>query len=282
MRFILLLLFALVGIPAFADLGETKGDLIKRYGTPYGQPVDANLAGVNYLFFNDNGVNVAATMVDGTCLRMVFTRKYAEFFTNDQIQEILNDNKEGQAWTEDYYWEKKEGVWKAWKRKDGGRAECSPDYLFVIASGTFDNAMASKVASSSNKSLIRDPMVENLSKIPEPSGQDTGLGLNDGSPVLVLTARGAFINEGNDRDTLYLSPKPAIPFDQVLKALAALPRKAWPHGRHIWLWASDALDYPEWPRASDQEKVVADLKTAHVSFECFSTEPAGWSPDGTH
>jgi len=77
-------------------------------------------------------------------------------------------------------------------------------------------------------------------------------------PLLILTARGAFINHS----------KVPVPFDQVLKALADLPKEAWPCGRVI-------LDYPfppglstdHPPLPSDVKKVEDDLKAAGIQTD---------------
>jgi len=72
---------------------------------------------------------------------------------------------------------------------------------------------------------------------------------------LMLTARGAFINDSTT----------AIPFDQVLKALAHLPKESWPCGRVIIFYpfgpglTAEARTLP-----ADAKKVEAALKTAGI------------------
>ena len=81
---------------------------------------------------------------------------------------------------------------------------------------------------------------------------------------LMLTARGAFINDSTT----------AIPFDQVLIALAALPPKAWGHGRAILFSDSPCgicAPGDHAPTDAIIKKVVDALKSADVKIEIITT-----------
>lgn len=79
------------------------------------------------------------------------------------------------------------------------------------------------------------------------------------SSSLVLTARGAFINNS----------KMPVPFDQVLKALADLLQKAWPNGRVIifYPFPPGPSNPGDEPLPSEVKKVEADLKAAGIQVE---------------
>ena len=80
------------------------------------------------------------------------------------------------------------------------------------------------------------------------------------TPMLVLTARGAFINYS----------KTPVPCDQVLKALANLPKKVWLYGRVILYFPSPpGISLPgDRPLPADVKKVEADLKAAGIQLHC--------------
>jgi hypothetical protein len=79
-------------------------------------------------------------------------------------------------------------------------------------------------------------------------------------PVLILTARGACLN--------YALSGKRIPFDQVLQALAALPKSAWGHGRCLMFFpyapsVHYSVDDPP-PPDSVVKKVLDALKSADI------------------
>jgi hypothetical protein len=74
--------------------------------------------------------------------------------------------------------------------------------------------------------------------------------------MLVLTADGARINNGA-----------IFPFDQVLNALAALPRKAWTQGRLILYYNfPPGISDGRKPSASTVKQVEEALKAADIKF----------------
>jgi len=77
------------------------------------------------------------------------------------------------------------------------------------------------------------------------------------APLVFLTVRGAFINNS----------KTPVPFDQVLKTLADLPKSAWPYGRAIVYFPfPPGLSIERAPDPRIARKVEADLKEAGISF----------------
>jgi hypothetical protein len=93
-----------------------------------------------------------------------------------------------------------------------------------------------------------DPKWENTNNLSDPS-----------VPLLTLSERGAFLNG---------SHKP-IPFDQVLSALAALPVKAWGHGRFLIFFPCppglhSPVDYA--PPDFEVKKVLNALKAAGIKI----------------
>jgi len=99
--------------------------------------------------------------------------------------------------------------------------------------------------------------LEKLRKIP--AAQGTVINWDQSKvPSLILTARGAFINNS----------KIPVPFDQVLKALADLPKEAWPCGRVIMYSPfPPGLTTDHQPLPSDVKKVEADLKAAGIQLD---------------
>jgi hypothetical protein len=73
-----------------------------------------------------------------------------------------------------------------------------------------------------------------------------------GSPSVVLTDKGAMINQA----------KAPIPFDQVLGALAALPKDVWPFGRVV-LYNPEPVGLGTPPK-SVADGVEADLQKAGI------------------
>ena len=73
-----------------------------------------------------------------------------------------------------------------------------------------------------------------------------------GSPSLILTDKGAVINQA----------KAPIPFDQILGALAALPKDAWPFGRVV-LYNPEPVGVGTPPK-SVADGVEADLQKAGI------------------
>jgi hypothetical protein len=101
--------------------------------------------------------------------------------------------------------------------------------------------------------------IDKLSRIPpaDPKWEDTMNFSDPNAPSLILNQRGAFLNG---------SEKP-IPFDQILTALATLPREAWGHGRFLifvpfppGIHSSEDVAPPD----SVVKKVLAQLKTAGI------------------
>jgi len=80
------------------------------------------------------------------------------------------------------------------------------------------------------------------------------------TPMLVLTARGALINHS----------KTPVPCDQVLRALANLPKKIWLYCRVILYFPSPpGISLPgDRPLPADVKKVEADLKAAGIQLHC--------------
>ena len=71
-----------------------------------------------------------------------------------------------------------------------------------------------------------------------------------GSPMIVLTDKGAIINKG-------ATP---VPFNQILIKLAALPADAWPNGRVVFYSISANAPPPQ----AVSSKVETDLQTANI------------------
>jgi len=118
--------------------------------------------------------------------------------------------------------------------------------LLIFISGLFN------VRADDNSDVL-----EKLRQIPQP----TSAPIDDDKlkPMLVLKAQGAFINDS----------KTPVPFDQVLKALAALPRKSWPFGRVVLYFpAPFGISSPQdQPNPAEVKRVEADLKAAGIQLE---------------
>jgi hypothetical protein len=97
--------------------------------------------------------------------------------------------------------------------------------------------------------------LEKLLQIP-PAPANVSLSLPKKLTLLVVKAQGVFINDSNT----------PVPFDQVLEALAALPKEAWPYGRVILYFPSPpGLSNPgDQPNPADVKRVEADLKAAGI------------------
>jgi hypothetical protein len=99
--------------------------------------------------------------------------------------------------------------------------------------------------------------LEKLRRIPPADLHHSG---SDNIPYVVLTDKGAFINHSKD----------PVAFNQVLKALANLPKSAWPCGRLIEFHPSPSfglqsiLNAPKGPPESKVNEVEADLKAAGI------------------
>jgi hypothetical protein len=98
--------------------------------------------------------------------------------------------------------------------------------------------------------------LEKLRQIP-PSSTKVSFDSSKRAPVVVVKAQGVFINS-----------KGPIPFDQVLRALADLPKEAWPYGRAITFFPSPpGIHQPgDGPSPADAKRVEADLKRAEFYF----------------
>ena len=83
----------------------------------------------------------------------------------------------------------------------------------------------------------------------------------DGSKLptsVIVTSRGVVINNS----------KSLVPYNQVLEALAQLPKQAWPYGRAIafYPYVPGISRIGDQPSQADAERVEADLKRAEFSF----------------
>jgi hypothetical protein len=99
--------------------------------------------------------------------------------------------------------------------------------------------------------------LEKLSKIPSYSKKVPW----DGSKLptsVIVTSRGVIITNA----------KSLVPYNQVLEALAQLPKAAWPYGRAIAFYASPPgkSQREDQPAQAEAEGVEADLKRAGFSF----------------
>jgi hypothetical protein len=98
--------------------------------------------------------------------------------------------------------------------------------------------------------------LEKLRKLPQAPADEYQIDEDKLTPLLVVKARGVFINESQT----------PVPFDQVLVALAALPQKAWPYGRVIEYFPGPfGITQPkDRPSVADVKKVEAKLKAAGI------------------
>jgi hypothetical protein len=98
--------------------------------------------------------------------------------------------------------------------------------------------------------------LEKLRSLPPADSSRTEL-LNK-VPSVILTDKGAFINHAKD----------PIPYDQVLKALADLPKSAWPCGRLIIFFPFPPGTTTQRPPPAPKAKEVEDkLKAADLQME---------------
>jgi hypothetical protein len=81
-----------------------------------------------------------------------------------------------------------------------------------------------------------------------------------GSPTVILTDKGALINKSTN----------PVPFDQVLIALAALPKDAWPWGRVVFYSGTPAVGSA--PSKDVADKVELDMEKANIRLLHVPTE----------
>ena len=106
--------------------------------------------------------------------------------------------------------------------------------------------------------------LEKLRKLSPAPANVYQIGEDKLTPLLVVKARGVFINNSQT----------PVPFDQVLVALAALPKKAWPYGRVIEyspgpIGQSSPGDSP---RQKDVKQVESMLKQAGISLRLATSD----------
>ena len=117
--------FALMGSPLVGRVGETAEQLMKRFGPPSSRGIHRAMAqGRSYdlgptFVFRQNDWEISCDLVDGRCVRIIFT-KIGEW-TEEHFQTVLNANSQGEKWTEDIKPGLKQMA-REWKRRDGAIA----------------------------------------------------------------------------------------------------------------------------------------------------------------
>jgi hypothetical protein len=105
--------------------------------------------------------------------------------------------------------------------------------------------------------------IAQLNKIPLPLQQSDWSKVGQAPVTVTVKASGVFINN-------FARP---VPFDQVLEALAALPRKTWGAGRYLLFWnsppgihrISDEPTPEESRQVADQLKLVTFVYVPAIS-----------------
>ena len=85
---------------ALAAVGETKGEVEKRYGQPViGIPLAAPFKGVTVMNYEFKGMYVAVAFLDGKVVQEHYMKRdEAAAFTKDEVSELLGAHALGKNW----------------------------------------------------------------------------------------------------------------------------------------------------------------------------------------
>ena len=117
-------IFLLLCTSVFARLGETKDQLVARFGNPVNEGIDQmgshgrNMAVGPELVFTQKDWIITCDLVDGRCARISY-RKQGDW-TEEQIQVVLAVNRQGGTWAK--VAEQSGEIFRTWKRDDGATA----------------------------------------------------------------------------------------------------------------------------------------------------------------
>ncbi len=144
-----IILFTLLGLgllgSAFARLGETEQQLVKRFGEPKSRNQHKIIAQGKFielgpqLRFVEGDWNIACEMIDGRCMRITYSKRGD--WTEEQVQLVLNGNAQGARWEETT----KRGLAKLmreWKRSDGSIAKWGKGTDFKLTWDAYEKAKA--------------------------------------------------------------------------------------------------------------------------------------------
>lgn len=113
---------------AFARLGETEAELLKRFGPPAGRGKESTVAQGKILEFGptlrfrQGDWSIACTLIDGRSCKENY-QKSGEW-TEEQFATVLNSNAQGAKWT-DISKPGGKKLAREWKRSDGATATWS-------------------------------------------------------------------------------------------------------------------------------------------------------------
>ncbi|HVT92881.1 MAG TPA: hypothetical protein VHD76_08550 [Bryobacteraceae bacterium] len=134
-----------VAVSAWARLGETEAELIKRFGAPI-------MTSKHFIFaqgkmvamgpvwcFRQDDWSIQCDLVEGRCMRITYSKPGD--WSEDQIQLVLNSNGQGAKWTEDRKGEVA-GFKRIWRRTDGSTATWQKGSGMSLTWQAYDKAKA--------------------------------------------------------------------------------------------------------------------------------------------
>jgi hypothetical protein len=139
---------------ANARLGESAPQLTERFG-PHARTLpdkiitQGRIVEIGEIFyFRDGDWSISATIIDGRCAKISYTKKGE--WTDTQITQTLNANSQGAPWsmTSDASIHKS---LREWKRNDGGKAKWTASGL-TLFNPAYDRAIAKAAAKADAES----------------------------------------------------------------------------------------------------------------------------------
>ena len=134
MKHILILaLFLAASYAAFARLGETERELIKRFGQPISRSNVTMFAQSKIwvlgsgLLFEQDVWKISCTVIDERCVAVSYSKRGE--WTDAQIDTVLAANAQGVQWTEIMNGLRQYS--RSWRRTDGTMAKWSPNGLWM-------------------------------------------------------------------------------------------------------------------------------------------------------
>ena len=112
MKFLAILIIAIMPLTALARIGETKEQCDKRYGK-YITPSFAN-KGIRYLYFKTHGLAIDIHIIQSTCHRIKYFKEDEGMLAKEEIVALLNENGKGWQQTSETEWSNQQCSAKVW------------------------------------------------------------------------------------------------------------------------------------------------------------------------